>query len=238
MSLLRVYGLTHLEEWKWDTRANRYEQLQMPAHALPQKSDPDSAPSIHMEAVVETISVTQVVNLSAEPFLEPSRIRTGADAQLSVDPVPEHTPIPQDERIDGKLTTSVDTESTLVTSDPPQSSSAVSHSPSDVSTSQPISGPTPQTTEVASSVTVLSPPPAQSSQPTPVISLGSQTVVPPPQASSSGGESIYRKIMNKIAMLELNATLHGRYVEEHTTGVREVLKRLIEEVGRLEGIVR
>jgi len=39
-------------------------------------------------------------------------------------------------------------------------------------------------------------------------------------------------------MLELNATLHARYVEEQTAGVREVLKRLTEEVGRLEGIVR
>jgi len=39
-------------------------------------------------------------------------------------------------------------------------------------------------------------------------------------------------------MVELNATLHARYVEEHTVGVRELLKRLTEEVGRLEGIVR
>ena len=39
-------------------------------------------------------------------------------------------------------------------------------------------------------------------------------------------------------MLELNATLRARYVEEHTVGVREVLKRLTEDVGRLEGIVR
>ena len=63
-------------------------------------------------------------------------------------------------------------------------------------------------------------------------------MIPPPQAGSSGGESIYRKIMNKIAVLELNATWHARYVEEHAIGVREVLKRLAEEVGRLEGIVR
>ena len=39
-------------------------------------------------------------------------------------------------------------------------------------------------------------------------------------------------------MLELNATLHARYVEESTVGVRELLKRLTEEVGRLEGMVR
>ena len=44
--------------------------------------------------------------------------------------------------------------------------------------------------------------------------------------------------MNRITMLELNTTLHARYVEENTVGVRELLKRLTEEIGRLEGIVR
>ena len=44
--------------------------------------------------------------------------------------------------------------------------------------------------------------------------------------------------MNKISMLELDATPRARYVEEHAIGVREALKRLTEEVGRLEGIVR
>ena len=44
--------------------------------------------------------------------------------------------------------------------------------------------------------------------------------------------------MKRITALELNATLHARYIEEHTVGVRELLKRLTEEVGRLDGIVR
>ena len=238
VSLLRVYGLTHLEEWKWDSRANRYEQLQIPAHTLAQKSDPDPAPSTPVGAVVETTSVTHPVDPSVEPFLEPGHARTKTDPQPSVDPAPEHTSTPQDALIDGGSSPSVDVESIPVTSNPPQPPPVVSDSPSDTSTSQPTLDPTPQTTEVTPSLSVPSPQPPPPSQATPVVSLGPQTMIPPPQSGSSGGESIYRKIMNKISVLELNATLRARYVEEHAIGVREVLKRLTEEVGRLEGIVR
>jgi hypothetical protein len=43
--------------------------------------------------------------------------------------------------------------------------------------------------------------------------------------------------MNRLTALEANHTLYARYVEEQTVGVRDMLKRLGEEVGRLEGIV-
>lgn len=238
VSLLRVYGLTHLEEWKWDSRANRYEQLQIPDHALPQKANPDPTPSALVDVVAETISVAETLGPFTEPFLKSGRVRTKTNDQSSIDSVPEHTSIPQDVRVDGSPPPSVDTESIPIPSYSPQSLSVVPHSPSDMPTSHSISDPTPQTTEVTSSVAARSSSPALPSQATPVISLGSQTVVPLPQGGSGGGESIYRKIMNKIAVLEMNATLHARYVEEHSTGVREMLKRLTEEIGRLEGIVR
>jgi len=66
------------------------------------------------------------------------------------------------------------------------------------------------------------------------------TVISLPQSpapSATGGESIYRTIMNRLTALEANHTLYARYVEEQTVGVRDMLKRLGEEVGRLEGIV-
>ena len=241
VSLLRVYGLTHLEEWKWNSRAKRYEQFQITVEGLPQKADPDSAPlstSTLVESVVETVH-TQAVDLPVEPSLEPGRVRTNTGTQPSVDtsaPVSESTSTPEDPRADGSSTLPVNAEPTSVTSiKPSQPSSILSHSQPDTSrsTSVPIS----QTTEVISSVTVRSPPPAPPSQATPVISLGSQSWIPPPHPDTGGGESIYLTIMNRIAMLEHNATLRARYVEEHTVGVREVLKRLTEEVGRLEGIV-
>lgn len=43
--------------------------------------------------------------------------------------------------------------------------------------------------------------------------------------------------MNRLTILEANHTLYARYVEEQTAGVREVLRKLNEEVGRLESIV-
>lgn len=60
------------------------------------------------------------------------------------------------------------------------------------------------------------------------------SLIPPPV---TGGESIYRTIMNRLTALEANHTLYARYVEEHTGSVREVLRKLGEDVGRLEGIV-
>ena len=44
--------------------------------------------------------------------------------------------------------------------------------------------------------------------------------------------------MNRLVALETNTTLYARFVEEHTGSVREMLRRLGEDVGRLEGIVR
>jgi hypothetical protein len=54
---------------------------------------------------------------------------------------------------------------------------------------------------------------------------------------STGGESIYRTIMNRLTALEANHTLYMRYVEAQTASVREVLKRLGEDLGRVEAIV-
>ena len=241
VSLLRVYGLTHLEEWKWDSRANRYEQLQVPAQALSRKADAEPTSSTPTDPVVETHFTTQTLDSSAEPSFDARSVQTKTDTLPSGDAIslaPEPTSTPLDMQPDASSSPSVDTESVPVTAaDPQQSSpSTVPHPASN--SPQSTSVPTQQITEATSSVTVRSPPPPPPSQATPVVSLGSQASIPPPQVGVSGGESIYRTIMNRIVILELNATLHARYVEERIVGVRELLKRLTEEVGRLEGIVR
>ena len=243
VSLLRVYGLTHLEEWKWDSKADRYEQLLIPAHALPRKPDAESllpTPTI-VDTAVEIPLVTQTLDPPTEPSSETQHARANAAPEPPVDTiasVPEPTSTLQDTRPDTSSMPLVNAESVHVTAtdqqQPPPSS--VSHSISN--SSQSASVPTPQTTEITSSLTVRSPLPPPPSQATPIISLGTQALVPPPHVGGSGGESIYRTIMNRIAMLELNVTLHARYAEEHTVGVRELLKRVTEELGRLEGIVR
>lgn len=67
------------------------------------------------------------------------------------------------------------------------------------------------------------------------------TVVPhsvvsiPPVGTT--GESIYKTIMTRLGALEMNATLYLRYVEEQGRSMRDAMRRLEEEVGRLEGIV-
>jgi hypothetical protein len=67
-------------------------------------------------------------------------------------------------------------------------------------------------------------------------------VISPPLSPSPAavhtGESIYRTIMNRLSALEANTTLYARYVEEQTSAMREMLRRLSEDVGRLEGIGR
>jgi hypothetical protein len=44
--------------------------------------------------------------------------------------------------------------------------------------------------------------------------------------------------MNRLSALEANTTLYARYVEEQTNAMREMLRRLNEDMGRLEGIGR
>jgi hypothetical protein len=44
--------------------------------------------------------------------------------------------------------------------------------------------------------------------------------------------------MNRLAALEANSTLYARYVEAHASAVRDALRRMSEDVGRLEGIAQ
>jgi hypothetical protein len=71
----------------------------------------------------------------------------------------------------------------------------------------------------------------------PIPPLVQQAPTHPPSPSPWSGESIYRTIMNRLTTLEANHSLYARYVEEQTAGVREVLRKLNEEVGRLESVV-
>lgn len=43
--------------------------------------------------------------------------------------------------------------------------------------------------------------------------------------------------MNRLSMLENNTTLYQKYVQEQTMRIHEGLRKLQEDVGRLEGIV-
>lgn len=71
----------------------------------------------------------------------------------------------------------------------------------------------------------------------PILPLVQQIPTHTPSSPQWTGESIYRTIMNRLTTLEANHTLYARYVEEQTASVRDVLRKLNEEVGRLESIV-
>lgn len=43
--------------------------------------------------------------------------------------------------------------------------------------------------------------------------------------------------MNRLNALESNTSLYARFVEDHTANVREMIRKLGEEVGRVEGLV-
>lgn len=56
--------------------------------------------------------------------------------------------------------------------------------------------------------------------------------------SLPSGESVFRTIANRISALEYNHTLYMQYVEVQNRNIRETIKKLEEDVGRLTGIVR
>ncbi|KAI0088640.1 UNC-like C-terminal-domain-containing protein [Irpex rosettiformis] len=76
----------------------------------------------------------------------------------------------------------------------------------------------------------------RSSSATASATFSQSLVVVTPTVPSSNGESIYRTIMNRLTALETNTSLYARFVEDHTANVREMLRKLSEEVGRLEGL--
>ena len=103
------------------------------------------------------------------------------------------------------------------------------------------SSPTSHSSSVTSSVSFNQPAHSnRSSSPsssTASTTLSQSLVVVTPNIPSTNGESIYRTIMNRLTALETNTSLYARFVEDHTANVREMLRKLSEEVGRLEGLV-
>lgn len=82
---------------------------------------------------------------------------------------------------------------------------------------------------------------AKAGEMTQVSSSSVPTVIPHDSravpAGVTSGESIYRTIMTRLNLLEGNSTLYLRYVEEQTRSMRDALRRLEEDLGRIEGIV-
>ncbi|KAF9046242.1 UNC-like C-terminal-domain-containing protein [Panaeolus papilionaceus] len=303
ISLLRVYGLTHLEQWKWDiweaeSRAKAEYESQL-RHALPAEGTVDTPvfssvvittppvghipvndqnisnsiegqPHVQADKGDNSDSVTSASSHSTDSNLVPTpdtnqqppppsdSIHDHVEPNNPPDQQSETTPPPEPS---GRHSTDTFASSSAQATSPetpihsqtppvisPSSSINLSIKPSpsseNVSSPSPHANPnTPDGSIIITSAPITVPP---SPPPTPTIILTSGSpsisVIPIIQSSivptSKGGESIYRTIMNRLTAVESNHTLYSRYIEQQNSAIRDVIKRLGEDIGRLEGINR
>lgn len=209
VSLLRVYGLTQLEEWKWELWQSTSEPV-----------------ASHTGSILNSI-VTQSAKSNISILNMPD---------LSMPNPSDDTPIDEDTLISAIGTESL-TEFDLAgkhsqTPLPSISGVLVPNTVSIIPSSEPLPSPIISFDSSASH----SFPPAHTTNAS--ISLSSPVGSPIPMSGhGSSGESIFRTIMNRLNMLEANTTLYNQYVQEQTLRLRDALRKLEEDVGRLEGLV-
>ncbi|KAK0449470.1 UNC-like C-terminal-domain-containing protein [Armillaria borealis] len=254
ISLLRVYGLTHLEQWKWDVweaeyRAKHEEMRSLPA-PVTDEPEPIQTPDATTVGKIPTTKTAepgiQTIDLGPIPESSYSSPASGpatsesttqfASTQITASTTENGRHEPQDPSHESD-TRSTDVHIAQLSSSTvhhPASTSLTDSAPVSMHTSVVVSASSDTGGHISSSATSSSP---SHSAATIVTASGSNNLpVPPPMPPATGGESIYRTIMNRLTALEGNHTLYVRYVEEQTTGVREVLRRLGEDVGRLDGL--
>ncbi|KAI5117994.1 hypothetical protein M0805_004491 [Coniferiporia weirii] len=254
VSLLRVYGLTHLEQWKWDewqARRGEVEDAALAAQPLvygdvvqvlegegagsaaegdvpAETADASGMPTTLGKAVGKEVTLT---NMGSRSPTSPSSTANNTPISTHNSDSPSHDD-PRSDVVSISLPT-LGSGSSAVSS-PSQSESASLGSASSLSDS-PHSDPPASSTQ--SSGLLASSPKSISHAPSPSVV---PTIVPHEARSvpavTSSGESIYRTIMTRLSLLEGNSTLILRYVEEQARGMRDALMRLEEDVGRLEGI--
>jgi hypothetical protein len=272
VSLLKVYGLTHLEEWKWDiweaeskaklekgipgdqvvSMTLSSEDVSTLSSATPNNKSSHSALESTTTPVLvpqETENPTTPVRDASSPSIPPPATSTQADfyesgvrksviesssgrsgsqsfipaqnisrSQTSVQssmsthtpsltPILSHNNIPESPKTYGPIV----------------SSSLGAHQQSRVQSSN-------QSTLNIPSSTII---PSYSSAYTSSSVVRAQSPSPPPPT----GESVYRTIMNRLTAVENNQTLYMRYVEQQNGAIRDMIRRLGEDIGRLEGIV-
>jgi hypothetical protein len=289
VSLLRVYGLTHLEEWKWDIwesesrqkqadlQKKRLSSLAKSTTAEPSMTVVDSItqPSMKSEemndslvqatimttvatgtAIYHSESIISSPSSSQPPDISTSNIKNTA---TSGHPTPTNEPKPS-----SSITHGQSPKATHTDDDPYIHSTHIYVSPQGTSSAMPTQAPpedqgstiphseslsaTPTTSPVVihnGSHSPSAPNQSHSASDSPTIiispSLPSVSVIPiattPLLPAVKGGESIYRTILNRLAEVETNHTLYMRYIEQQNLAVRDVIKKLGEDVGRLDGIV-
>ncbi|KAJ3829337.1 UNC-like C-terminal-domain-containing protein [Lentinula raphanica] len=238
ISLLRVYGLTHLEEWKWEmweaeSRAKREELSESPLH-VPVAVDSSLNPPSSVIPEVYSIPAVNPIAMPVSPsHNDPSTFEDAKRDSAQTIPTTQRTLAPfawEQFSTSSANEIPISNANHETMNEPPSGTSSPSTSqslPLSVNTSPVAPSDKASTTSTQTLTT--------SSVSSPVTSPTHQVHSPPP---ASGGESIYRNIMNRLTAVEANHTLYVRYVEEQTSSVREMIRRLSEDVGRLDGIAK
>lgn len=284
VSLLRVYGLTHLEEWKWDiwhaeSRARLEKALPAVEVISASPSTTDAAASESTEAVQSHFKVTTDQAAESIPTLQvlpradnkfPSQVEgelVSAYVSSAIAPTHpssvDHNPYSNDinDTLINLISTSMTSTGTL-SSITETAKSLPSNSPVKQHTSTDSSATFSSTTSISSvslhhepshepslrhdqsislsinKITTSTTKPTVSLNATPSSSSSYQLHSPlPPVQPPPTGESVYRTIMNRLTALENNQTLYMQYVEQQNGALRDVIRRLGEDLGRLETIV-
>ena len=268
VSLLRVYGLTHLEQWKWDIweAESRIKQAELQkdrkftlsTRALSLDSIPTQtviSPNTSINAQTDSSSmVSGVVPMSVHPTVDqfPSDSSISSPS-LSTIAQPQTAP---SSSIEASFSaTSYSNDPTLHVLDSPSNApsptsnvntvSSVNQSQTYHTTISSFGSHSPHQSIHEHAINASTVIPSPSSLPP----SGTSTIVAGPSSSSvaiapsavpsitRGVESIYSTIMNRLTAIESNHTLYTRYIDQQNSVIRDVLNRLGEDVGRLEGIV-
>lgn len=206
VSLLRVYGLTQLEEWKWELWQSTSEPAMSHTGSI--------LNSIATQSAESNASILNIPELStSNPPNDASNKEdtlfsvASSDSLTDIDITDKHSP----------------------THLPPVSSASIPNTVAVIPSSEPLP------------IVSFDPSASQSLLPAQATNASTSLASPvgssiPMSAHSSSGDSIFRTIMNRLNMLEANTTLYNQYVQEQTLRLRDALRKLEEDVGRLEGL--
>lgn len=246
VSLLRVYGLTHMEDYRWagwqtgTETSTEAQQIKATETVSEVEAVPTTEVSITDTSAATTTPEESAPTIEEPPFpdntVTPAAQSTGHSSVGETSASAASTELAKhDKRADASTTPSSDSAQDIVSSLSTAKALAVVNSSETVVLSTTPTHPSPDHSSAMTTSTIASNTTSSISKDQPT-TKASVAVAPTP--SSNGGENIYRTIMNRLQMLEANSTLGIKYMEEQTRSLRNVVRKLEEDVGRLDALVR
>ncbi|CAE6502437.1 unnamed protein product [Rhizoctonia solani] len=228
VSLLRVYGLTQMEDWRieewkqeWQARRPELTISNEPAHDFPSPPTEESTRSGPQEVDGISAEVLHRAGPSEDTMPGWSAINHTESSNSTLQANDSGSSIPRNSSVDDRNPIhSNGTGGVHPLNSSPDGTDDARLAASDANAKT--NGTKGAKTKAPGSASVATP-----------LLRATHIATPMP---STGGESIYRTIWNRLDMLERNSTLSLRYVEEQNQSVRQALRRLEEEVGRLRAL--